>query len=123
MDYCADCPDEQLELIELPLSPARCSHSTVRSESVAPSTIYGPSHRSRILVFDRKRVIQLEDELKSVKSELAATKSVQQGLRARNQILERTSTQQREDMKMLLRKDALNTELIAELMKQVNMSE
>ncbi len=86
--------------------------------SVVASTRRGPSVATKtrnIIVLDKKRVMELERELKETKTKLQEVFNQQRFLQSRNTIVERSLMQHREDLKTLLKKDELNNRLIAEL--------
>ena len=79
------------------------------------------SHNVAIVV-DNKRTNELEASMESLRSDLAEIEVVKKALRARNQLLESAVTATRADIKLLVEKDRLNSEIIIDMRRRLNLT-
>ncbi len=74
------------------------------------------------IVLDKKKTHELETSLNTLRAELAETDNARRALKARNHSLETMLMTAKCDIQQLLEKDQVNSDLVKELTKRLNLA-
>lgn len=112
--------DSLVDLSSIDSGPHFPSEGGIISELASQKCTVARLRKENVVLFkDKKRELDLERKLVEASNEVADLKNQRLALRSRCEVLQGEVAHQKQDIKKLLEKDAVNDELIEELAKRV----